>query len=82
MTFDDLLNSTPNGLPMVKVDHDIRGATSRIGKVVVIKDNGRHRGCAVQFPGLNYDTWFSDSEETDARSKYMRQLTLLKWRPE
>jgi len=77
MNLEQLLTASAKGLPMVKSNTMIKGATSDIGKVVVIKDNGRFKGCAVQFPGLNYDTWFTDdSNGTDKRSHYMHELKL------
>lgn len=77
MTFSELLAACINGLPDVECTSKVHGALNNRGKVVVIKDNGRFRGCGVQFSGLNYDTWFWDSEEGDARSHYMRDLKVV-----
>jgi hypothetical protein len=46
-----------------------------VGQVTTIKDNGKHRGIGVQFPDLNYETWFNDSNDTDKRFRYMRDLS-------
>jgi len=70
MTFEELLKASANGLPKVNYN-------GNIGKVTTIKDNGRYRGCAVNFFGKSYDDWFHDSDETDKRSKYMRDLTVI-----
>lgn len=79
MTFQELLKSCSEGeFPTVQYIGEIRFAKSNIGKVNTVKENGRHKGCAVTFEGLNYSTWFSDSEETDKRTKYMRDLILYK----
>ncbi len=64
-------------MPQVACNVKVSGATSNIGQVVVIKSNGRHSGCAVQFPGLTYDTWFSEEPGTDKRSKYMSDLNFI-----
>ncbi len=74
MTFEELLKASCNGLPEVKTFVAVNRATSNIGKVVALKDNGKFKGCAVQFPGLDYDIWFTDSNETDKRSRYMYHL--------
>ena len=53
----------------------IKGASSRRGKVTVIKDNGTYKGIAVRFEGMNYDKWFwDDMYSSDQRTLYMRQL--------
>lgn len=75
MTFDELLLACANGFIEVKSDIKPKYATSNIGKIVVIKDNGRHQGCSVQFPGMNWDTWFTyNPEGKDKRTLYMHQL--------
>ena len=73
MTFEELLIACSSG-KMPKV----RTQGGSIGTVCVIKDNGRHKGCAVNFPGIAWDTWFTDSDETDKRTRYMRELSLEK----
>lgn len=79
MNFEELLKASADGLPEVKSSVEIRFSKSSIGKVTLIKDNGRWKGCAVQFPGHNYDTWFEDNPAgTDGRKHYMHQLTLSK----
>ncbi len=76
-----LLEACSGGLmPEVKCTIPIRGATSTIGQVVVIKcatSVTGFKGCAVQFPGLTYDTWFSEVAGTDKRSHYMDELEFL-----
>lgn len=77
MTLLELLAASSKGFRMVKASVPINGATSNEGFVVLMKDNGRFKGCAVQFPGLTYDTWFGDEPTgTDKRSHYMHELTL------
>lgn len=56
-----------------QVSHPILG----IGQVVTIKNNGRNFGCSVKFEVPDYDVWFTDSQDTDKRTKYMRELTLI-----
>jgi hypothetical protein len=77
MTFTELLIACSCGkMPFVTCKFVPRHATSAAGVVTTIKDNGRWKGCAVQFPGINYDTWFADSDAPDRRSHYMRDLIL------
>lgn len=72
MKWLELIKACAKGrLPKVKT------GTGLVGQVSVIKDNGRHKGIGVVFPGLEYDTWFNDSEETDKRSRYMRELVIV-----
>jgi hypothetical protein len=78
MRWDELLKAFSHGkMPSVKVENIPEFSTSNVGVVSVIKDNGRHRGVGVVFPGLKYDTWFHDSDGTDKRSKYLRDLHLV-----
>jgi hypothetical protein len=78
MNFEQLLQACTNGLPEVKIEKPVSGATSATGKVIVLKDNGRFKGCAVLFPGLPYDLWFNDEPEgTDKRKHYMHELSFL-----
>jgi hypothetical protein len=73
MTWEQLLKKVGEGkLPQVKVIE-----TGKVGTVTVLKDNGRHRGVGVQFPGLNYDTWYHELNTGDRRSRYMDQLELV-----
>jgi hypothetical protein len=68
MKFEDLLKACASGLPIVYYN-------GNKGQVTTIKDNGRYKGCAVNF-GKNYDEWFHDVESEDKRSKYMKDLNL------
>lgn len=75
MTFTELLETVGAEAKLPEVFHKELG----VGRVTVIKDQAdgsKFRGCAVRFPQLNYDTWFTDSKETDKRSKYLRDLWL------
>ena len=54
LTFTQLLKASADGLPLVKSDTYIKGATSNVGQVVMLKDNGNWKGCSVRFPGLDY----------------------------
>lgn len=77
MTIPDLLKACANGkMPMVKTSRHVKYALKDEGQVVVIRTSGR-RGCAVQFPGLNYDTWFNEELGTDERSRYMSELSIV-----
>lgn len=77
MTFEELLKASADGLPEVVTSVPIRYAKSSIGKIAVIKQHDRWKGCAVRFPGHNYDTWFEDDPTgTDGRKHYMHQLKL------
>lgn len=79
MNFEELLKASTEGLPKVKSSVPIQNATSSIGKVTVIKNNSRWKGCAVQFPPLVYDVWFEDNPTgTDGRKHYMHQLEFIK----
>jgi hypothetical protein len=73
LTWEILLVAVGQGkMPMVEVIEN-----GHQGTVTVIKDNGRHRGIGVLFPGLNYDTWFHDDPTgNDKRSRYLHQLKL------
>ena len=77
LTFTQLLKASADGLPLVKSDTYIKGATSNVGQVVMLKDNGNWKGCSVRFPGLDYDTWFSDEEKKDKRSHFMYELSFI-----
>lgn len=71
MTWTELLKKVGEGaMPQVQ-----EISTGRVGKICVIKDNGRHRGIAVLFPGLKYDTWYHEVNTGDRRSRYMDDLT-------
>lgn len=69
--------SSSGDFPEVEVSITPKFATSNRGKVTVIKSNGRHSGVGVLFPGLNYDIWFHNSDDTDKRSRYIRDLILV-----
>ena len=72
MTWEQLLNECPNGLPSV-IDAD--GVK---GEVTVIKNTEGYRGCAVRFVNKNYDTWFYAQPGNDGRKRYMQELSILK----
>ena len=75
MTFEELLKSVGTGkMPRVEAKIPIKHATTNKGTVVVIKDNGNFRGCAVLFDGMKWDTWFNDLDDADKRSHYMNEL--------
>ncbi len=83
LTFEELLKACSSGeMPQVFVDDTIRGASSNVGTVVCIKkqnvSNWHTQGCAVHFPGMKYTIWFNAVTETDKRSRYMAELTLLR----
>jgi hypothetical protein len=56
---------------------------TRIGTVQAIKlpssrNNAKqHNGCAVLFDGENYEVWYHNSDETDKRRVYMRDLEIV-----
>jgi hypothetical protein len=77
MTFEELLKACQTGtMPKVKVLYMLPYAQSDIGTVTTIKDNGKHKGIGVQFPGMKWETWFADSKDNYRRTKYMRDLIL------
>ena len=70
LTFNDVCTSIIDGrMPQVKYK-------GQLGQVVVIKDNGRYKGIAVDF-GKGYDEFFHDEFSEDKRSKYINQLELI-----
>ncbi len=76
MTWDDLLTAVVReyyqpSLPTVRNKKD-----GRIGTITVIKNNGKFKGCAVQYLDQEYDVWFYAEPGTDKRSKYMEDLEL------
>lgn len=72
MQWSDLIKACASGsLPKVKTEK------GTIGQVSVIKANDRYRGIGVALPELNYDLFYHDSEDTDKRSRYMRDLSLV-----
>lgn len=72
MTFKEILRACASGeMPCVETKD------GTMGQVVTIKSNGRHKGIAVYFSGVGCDTWFTDSDDTDNRTKYMRDLRLV-----
>lgn len=79
MTYEQLLKKVGEGkMPEVKTLVKIKYATSDVGRVTTIKDNGRHRGIAVRFPGCDWDTWFHDNTEgSDKRTLYLHQLQIV-----
>ncbi len=77
LDMDALLKHMACGSFKVRSKVPIQGATSHIGIVQELKIlNEKNRGCGVKFPGLNYNTWFHDSDGTDKRTKYMRDLEI------
>lgn len=77
LIMDDLLKNMAGGNFKVRSKVPIQGATSNIGIVQEVKIlNEKNKGCGVSFPGLNYNTWFHDSDGTDKRTKYMRDLEI------
>lgn len=78
MTWIELLTKVGEGkMPTVK---DTKKAL--IGSVTVIKDNGRHRGIGVAFPGQNWDTWYHEINMGDRRSRYMDALEFVNDKPQ
>lgn len=78
MNFSELLIACGSGkMPRVIYTGDnhkkIKKGTS--GTITTIKDNGRHKGVAVNF-GNDWDDWFHESDDTDKRSLYLRDLTI------
>lgn len=75
MTMTELLHHMAAGNFKVQVKHPLMHATSDIGIVQEIKIFGeKNVGCGVNFPGTNWNTWFHQSDETDKRKRYMRDL--------
>lgn len=78
MTFEEALQACAGGtMPRVKSSTPIKGATSNIGHVSVIKDYRGYKGVEVVFPGVGYGTWFHASDSVDGRSRYMRDLEII-----
>jgi len=76
MNMQDILNAAAAGNFTVEVNHDIQHATSRIGTVQEIRIFGeKNKEVGVFFPGTKWNTWFHESDETDKRKHYMRDLT-------
>lgn len=75
MTFEELLEASSKGLPMVEY-HSPNYPGVQSGKVTVIKDNSSFKGCAVRLSN-NYDEWFYAEPGTDNRKKYMRDLKII-----
>lgn len=76
MTTKEILNQLAAANFSVECDHDITYATSRIGTIQELKFFGKNAGVGVLFPGMKWNTWFFDTEETDARRRYTRQLII------
>lgn len=71
MTVIELLKACAEAGDFVKVSHK-----GKVGIVTTFKGGGSHfKGCAVRFDDKTYDDWFWDSDETDNRRKYMRDLS-------
>ncbi len=79
MKFEEILKACSSGkLPKVLSSCPIKYAQSAKGTVTTIKANGKHSGVGVTFEGLDYELWFHDSDDTDKRTRYLRDLTLIK----
>lgn len=80
MTLQELLQecAAQGKLPKVECCVDIRNATSKIGQIICIRTSEKYGpSVEVQFPGLNYATWFLDTDGTDKRTKYFWQLKIV-----
>lgn len=74
MTMKELLKACGSGeMPRVLLTDDL---CYRTGTICTIK-NGSTKGCAVIFDTSRYEQWFHDSQETDRRRRYMRDLMLI-----
>lgn len=55
-----------------------RTKKGEVGPLVTIKTNHTWRGVGISLNGRDkYDTWFHDSDETDQRRHYIRDLELI-----
>lgn len=79
MNFEELLKACADGMVEVRTTRPIKYSTSDVGRVTILKQNSRWKGCAIQFPPFNYDHWFGDEPTaTDKRSHYMHELEFIK----
>ncbi len=75
--FEDILKACLSGkMPRVQSSEPIKFTNETKGTVTTIKANAKHCGVGVTFDGLNYELWFTESDDTDKRTRYIRQLTL------
>jgi hypothetical protein len=78
MTFEEVLKLCewfPDKLFKVKCESYVKHATDVIGQVKRIEITPGSRSVGVDFPGCHWLTWFSDSESTDQRRHYLRDIT-------
>ncbi len=76
LTFEDVLKACAGGnMPKVVTEK------GTVGIVTTIKDNGRYKGIAVKLWGMDYDLWFHESDSSDKRSRYIRDLKLQEKEP-
>lgn len=76
-----LMRSQTGVLPKVRAKVDVRKdvKAGEVGQVVVVKQyttNSGYLGIAVSFT-KNFDVWFHESDETDKRTAYMRDLEFI-----
>lgn len=77
-TLSDILFACGDGtLPKVLGRPNRAFPNLAIGQVTTIKYTDKHRGIAVRFPGMEYDLFFHDSNDEDARSRYIYELTIV-----
>lgn len=77
MTWEEVMSYCATGkMPRVHYNGKLNHNNHK-GQVTTIKNNGKHRGVGVMFDGLEYEMWFHDSEDTDKRTRYMRDLAVL-----
>ncbi len=78
LTFTDILKACGNGqLPKVYTTNPKNNDQLIFGTVTTIKHNGKHFGVGVTFDGLNYESWFYESDDDDKRSRYIRDLKII-----
>ncbi len=71
MTFKELIEFIQEHEQFPEVRHNQLG----VGKVVLLSEGNDHTlGCGVQFSKRQWKDWFWDSDKSDKRTKYMRDL--------
>ncbi len=79
MTMQDAFKHVLAGNYRVRFPEVLKGAKDNVGTIQEMRFKGeKHHGIGVRFPGHDYCTWFYDSDETDKRKHYMRDLLPLK----